>query len=121
MYLLSISKPKSIDLSATSSDFLEPPRPTPPIRPVRKEEHPPYANVYGSTYRDMSSSSSKPKKIGGEYGEIRANIDVDKLNTYLARHVKVVKTPVTVKQFKVCEETEHEEHHVLTYLCSLDR
>ena len=60
---------------------------------------------------DMSSSGSKPKKIGGEYGEIRANIDVDKLNTYLARNVKVVKTPVAVKQFKVCEENWYEERH----------
>lgn len=50
----------------------------------------------------MSSNDSKAKKIGGEYGEIRANIDVDKLNTYLSRHVKVVRTPVEVKQFKVC-------------------
>lgn len=50
----------------------------------------------------MSSNDSKAKKIGGEYGEIRANIDVDKLNTYLSQHVKVVRTPVEVKQFKVC-------------------
>ena len=72
-------------------------------------------------WEDMSSSSSKPKKIGGEYGEIRANIDVDKLNSYLARYVKVVKTPVAMKQFKVREETKYEERHILMYLCSLDR
>lgn len=47
----------------------------------------------------MSEFSNQ--KIGGEYGEIRANIDVAKLNEYLGKHVKTVKTPVTVKQFKV--------------------
>ncbi|CAL1711401.1 unnamed protein product [Somion occarium] len=39
-------------------------------------------------------------KIGGEYGEIRANIDVDKLNAYIDRHVDAVAAPVAVKQFK---------------------
>jgi uncharacterized protein YwlG (UPF0340 family) len=41
-------------------------------------------------------------KIGGEYGEIRAGIDVDALNTYLKQHAKEVQVPVEVKQFKVC-------------------
>ena len=41
------------------------------------------------------------KKIGGEYGEVRANIDGDKLNAYLKAHVPVVATPVAIKQFKV--------------------
>lgn len=45
---------------------------------------------------------SKSQKIGGEYGEIRANIDVDKLNGWLKEHVPAVKVPVAVKQFKVC-------------------
>ena len=40
-------------------------------------------------------------KIGGEYGEVRANIDGDKLNAYLKAHVPVVATPVAIKQFKV--------------------
>ncbi|KAL4248300.1 Acyl-CoA dehydrogenase 10-like protein [Abortiporus biennis] len=44
--------------------------------------------------------STPPRKIGGEYGEIRANIDVDKLNTYLDKHVQAIKAPVEVKQFK---------------------
>ncbi|KAA1470403.1 protein kinase subdomain-containing protein PKL/CAK/ACAD [Dentipellis sp. KUC8613] len=44
--------------------------------------------------------SSPPKKIGGEVGEVRANIDVDKLNQYLADKVPSVRTPVGVKQFK---------------------
>ena len=47
----------------------------------------------------MSASSSK--KIGGEYGEVRANIDVPKLNVYLKESVKEVRAPVEVKQFKV--------------------
>ena len=49
----------------------------------------------------MSSTTQKPKKIGGEYGEIRANIDIDKLNAYIHEHVGAVKGPVDVKQFKV--------------------
>lgn len=43
-------------------------------------------------------------KIGGEYGEVRANIDAAKLNAYLTAYVPAVKTPVDIKQFKVCAE-----------------
>lgn len=52
----------------------------------------------------QASSSSFPmskKQIGGEYGEIRASINVTQLNMYLLSHVPVVNVPVTVKQFKV--------------------
>lgn len=42
------------------------------------------------------------KKIGGEFGEVRANIDVESLHKYLEKHVKRVTLPVGVKQFKVC-------------------
>ena len=45
----------------------------------------------------MSSS----KKIGGEYGDVRANIDGDKLNAYLVAHVPAIAAPVDIKQFKV--------------------
>ena len=45
---------------------------------------------------------SSPQKIGGEYGEVRANIDVERLNAYLAKHTPGIKGPVDVKQFKVC-------------------
>ena len=41
------------------------------------------------------------KKIGGEYGEVRANIDTEKLNRYFEKHVKAIRTPVDIKQFKV--------------------
>ncbi|KAF5326626.1 hypothetical protein D9611_000276 [Ephemerocybe angulata] len=47
----------------------------------------------------MSAESPK-KKIGGEFGEIRANIDVDSLNDYLRKHTPGIKAPVDVKQFK---------------------
>jgi hypothetical protein len=47
------------------------------------------------------SNTATAKKTGGEYGDVRANIDVDRLNAYLAKHVPAVKTPVDVKQFKV--------------------
>ena len=42
-----------------------------------------------------------PGQIGGEIGEIRASIDIAKLNEYLTRHVRAIHAPVTVKQFKV--------------------
>ncbi|GJE91381.1 phosphotransferase family protein [Phanerochaete sordida] len=44
--------------------------------------------------------SAPPKKIGGEVGEVRASIDVAKLNAYIEAHVPAIKAPVTVKQFK---------------------
>lgn len=44
-------------------------------------------------------SSSRP--AGGEYGDVRARIDNDKLNAYLANNVPAVTVPVTIKQFKV--------------------
>lgn len=59
---------------------------------------------------DAGSSSDSEQKVGGEYGEVRASIDVDSLNAYFAEHVMEVKTPVVVKQFKVC-------YIVLGYIC----
>ena len=47
------------------------------------------------------ANDDKPTKIGGEVGEVRANIDADKLNDYIARHVKAIQAPVSIKQFKV--------------------
>ncbi|KAH8827933.1 kinase-like domain-containing protein [Flagelloscypha sp. PMI_526] len=41
-----------------------------------------------------------PKKIGGEYGEIRASIDLDSLNSYLEKATTRIRGPVSVKQFK---------------------
>jgi len=40
------------------------------------------------------------EKIGGEYGPVRANINIEKLNAYLAKHVEAVSAPVDIKQFK---------------------
>ncbi|KAJ7503016.1 kinase-like domain-containing protein [Mycena galericulata] len=40
------------------------------------------------------------KKIGGEFGEVRANIDVETLTAYLLKNVKVLRGPIDVKQFK---------------------
>ncbi|KAJ3480801.1 hypothetical protein NLI96_g8091 [Meripilus lineatus] len=45
-------------------------------------------------------ASQKSKKIGGEYGEIRASIDIGNLNAYIVKNVPVIKGPVEVKQFK---------------------
>jgi hypothetical protein len=53
----------------------------------------------------MSGNSSK--RVGGEYGAVRANLDVHKLNTYIKAHVPVVSAPVQVQQFKVCIYLSH--------------
>ncbi|KAG1795354.1 uncharacterized protein HD556DRAFT_383007 [Suillus plorans] len=45
-------------------------------------------------------TDSEPKSIGGEHVAMRANIDIQKLNTYLKFHVLVVATLVQVQQFK---------------------
>ncbi|KAH7928691.1 APH-domain-containing protein [Leucogyrophana mollusca] len=45
-------------------------------------------------------SNGRPKKIGGEYGAVRANINIEGLNAYLQQHVPAVTAPVEVQQFK---------------------
>ena len=40
-------------------------------------------------------------KIGGEYGDVRATIDLRQLDAYLQARVPEITAPVTVKQFKV--------------------
>lgn len=47
-------------------------------------------------------ANDAPKKIGGEYGDVRANIDEAKLNAYLLKNISIMKGPIDVKQFKVC-------------------
>jgi len=47
-------------------------------------------------YREAGSS----RRAGGEYGDVRARIDNDKLNAYLANNVPALTVPVTIKQFK---------------------
>ena len=47
---------------------------------------------------------TSPPKVGGEYGEIRSELDVVALNQWLETDEKVkgrVRTPVDVKQFIV--------------------
>ncbi|KAF8518447.1 kinase-like domain-containing protein [Gautieria morchelliformis] len=44
--------------------------------------------------------SASTRKIGGEYGEVRAAIDVGELNQYLAARVPAIHAPVWIKQFK---------------------
>ncbi|KAL0072564.1 hypothetical protein AAF712_000327 [Marasmius tenuissimus] len=43
---------------------------------------------------------SQPKKVGGEYGDVRANIDVPNLVKYLEKHLPIMNMPIEVKQFK---------------------
>jgi hypothetical protein len=53
--------------------------------------------------RTMTAGGGQTK-IGGEYGEIRSELDVRSLNRWLASNSQVkerVKAPVTVKQFAV--------------------
>jgi hypothetical protein len=58
---------------------------------------------------------SDPKKIGGEYGKVRANIDTDKLNAYLAKNDEGISTPVDIKQFTVRYIHSWMERRLLTY------
>ncbi|KAK7057593.1 acyl-CoA dehydrogenase family member 11 [Favolaschia claudopus] len=44
--------------------------------------------------------STDQKKIGGEFGDVRANIDVETLTSYLLKNVKTLRGPIDVKQFK---------------------
>ena len=44
---------------------------------------------------------STTEKVGGEYGDVRALINIEKLNAYIEAHVPEVAAPVGVKQFKV--------------------
>ncbi|PFH52166.1 hypothetical protein AMATHDRAFT_2412 [Amanita thiersii Skay4041] len=45
-------------------------------------------------------ADNSPKRIGGDYGSVRASIDVDKLNQYLQSIAPAITTPVDVKQFE---------------------
>ncbi|KAG9312189.1 protein kinase subdomain-containing protein PKL/CAK/ACAD [Chiua virens] len=45
-------------------------------------------------------SDGSPRGIGGEYGAVRANIDIERLNAYLLAYVPAVSSPVDVQQFK---------------------
>lgn len=49
-----------------------------------------------------SSSSSPPKKIGQEYGDVRSSLPLERLVPYLEREIEGFQGPVEVKQFKVC-------------------
>jgi hypothetical protein len=49
----------------------------------------------------VHSEARSTRPAGGEYGDVRARIDNDKLNTYLANNVPALTVPVTIKQFKV--------------------
>ncbi|KAJ7864620.1 kinase-like domain-containing protein [Mycena olivaceomarginata] len=44
--------------------------------------------------------SSDNKVIGGEFGEVRANINVETLTGYLLKNVETLRGPIDVKQFK---------------------
>ncbi|ESK97264.1 phosphotransferase enzyme family domain protein [Moniliophthora roreri MCA 2997] len=46
------------------------------------------------------SSDAQPKYVGGEYGDIRANINIPNLTAYLEKNLSGLKTPLEVKQFK---------------------
>ncbi|KAJ8501845.1 hypothetical protein ONZ45_g12012 [Pleurotus djamor] len=46
------------------------------------------------------SNDAAPKKIGGEYGSVRASIDEQKLSAYLLANIPVMKGPIDIKQFK---------------------
>lgn len=68
---------------------------------------------------------STPKKVGGEYGDIREGsaIDVDSLNAYFRAQPRAqsIRTPVNVKQFKVNSTFSTFARKFTHSLCSLDR
>ena len=59
-----------------------------------------------------------PKKIGGEYGEVRAGIDADNLNAYLQKAAPSIASPVAIKQFKV---RRYSVHTIIRPLLTLER
>ncbi|CDO68835.1 hypothetical protein BN946_scf184805.g44 [Trametes cinnabarina] len=56
------------------------------------------------------------KKIGGDYGEVRASIDTGKLNAYCAAAIPTIKTPVDIKQFKASVAFSISQQSNPTYL-----
>ncbi|KAH8985557.1 kinase-like domain-containing protein [Lactarius akahatsu] len=72
--------------------------PTPLIR-NSGTGHEPTASSHCLRFFTMINTGP-PRPAGGEYGDVRATIDEDKLNVYLAKNVPAVAVPVTVKQFK---------------------
>ena len=70
---------------------------------------------------NLPLTTMSTSKIGGEYGEVRANIDADKLNAYLAANVPAVKAPVDIKQFKVRPSRAQGSEDVNGCCDSLDR
>ena len=59
-------------------------------------------SAYNSFLPNLIMAKPTTEKIGGELGDVRAAIDIEKLNAYLEAHVSEIAAPVTVKQFKVC-------------------
>lgn len=59
---------------------------------------------------------SRWQKIGGEYGEVRASVDIGNLNAYLSKYMPSIKAPIDIKQFKVSQKTCSQEYY-LTSLC----
>ncbi|KAJ3736071.1 hypothetical protein DFJ43DRAFT_1053260 [Lentinula guzmanii] len=60
----------------------------------------------------------QPQASGSGYGEIRASLDVDKLERYPEKNLKGVMLPLAVKQFKVmCYAKSIGSKH---FLCSMD-
>ena len=57
----------------------------------------------------FTQMADKPQSRGG-YGEVRANIDIKRLNSFLGECVPAIETPVNVKQFKVGITTPTSTH-----------
>ena len=56
---------------------------------------------FGNYRPTLFPAMSDEQRIGGQYGEIRAEIDIASLNDFLRRECPRIETPVEVKQFKV--------------------
>lgn len=56
----------------------------------------------GGPYRSVAPRIGLTIVHTGEFGDIRANIDVERLEAYLSKNLDGLILPLDVKQFKVC-------------------
>jgi hypothetical protein len=57
--------------------------------------------LFAAVLQETMTAEDGKAKIGGEYGEIRSQLDVPSLNRWLREVSTRVKAPVVVKQFTV--------------------
>ena len=83
------------------------------------KDHSILSDINPSPLPSLCLMTSGPQNIGGEYGKIRASIDIDNLNAYLSKHILStgIKPPIEVKQFKVSIVSQNITGILLTSSC----